>query len=334
MRRNHDVLVGIVVLVVALALAGSLAWIKQADVGQRQREVVAQFRDVGNARVGNSVVIRGVIGGRIQAIELAPDGWVNVRMKLDPRVQLPGDPVVLINESSLFGDWQATVIERGALPRDAAVQRDIADPGRDQRVLPGATLPGIGKLTAVAGQIAGDMASVAGRVEVAFDEAAARELRSSIRNVAELSSNMSNVVRVHASDLDTLSGQLRKTVASLNRAAATVEITANRVDSATTSPEMRSIVADLSVAASELRRTTSQVRDLSDRFARSQGRLDSFLATGDSVLTKINGGQGSAGLFINNPSMYRQTDSLLVQLRGLIADIQTNPKKYISVRLF
>ena len=35
-------------------------------------------------------------------------------MKLDRAVQLPADPVVLLNESSLFGDWQATVVERVA----------------------------------------------------------------------------------------------------------------------------------------------------------------------------------------------------------------------------
>jgi hypothetical protein len=32
--------------------------------------------------------------------------------------------------------------------------------------------------------------------------------------------------------------------------------------------------------------------------------------------------------------MYRRSDSLLVQLRSLIADIQANPKRYVSVKLF
>jgi len=71
MRRKTDVLVGLVVLIIAAATIGAVAWVKQADIGKRQREVVARFRDVGNARVGNVVVIRGVVGGRVQAIELA-----------------------------------------------------------------------------------------------------------------------------------------------------------------------------------------------------------------------------------------------------------------------
>jgi phospholipid/cholesterol/gamma-HCH transport system substrate-binding protein len=334
MRRKTDILVGVVVVLIAIATTGAVAWVKQADIGKRQREMVARFRDVGNARVGNAVVIRGVVGGRVQTIELAPNGWVDVHMKVDPSVQLPADPVVLLNESSLFGEWQATVIERDALPHDEALQREIADPGRGPGVLPGASQPGIGKLTAVAGQIAGDVANVAGRVEVAFDEQAARELRGSIRNASDLSTTLSSVVRAHASDLDVLSVELRKAVETLNRAANTVQATAGRVDSATTSPQVQSIVTDVAAASTELRKAATQVNDLSARFGKSQARLDALLATGDSVLSKINAGQGSLGLMVNDPSMYRRTDSLLVQLRALVADIQANPKKYISVRIF
>jgi phospholipid/cholesterol/gamma-HCH transport system substrate-binding protein len=334
MRRKTDVLVGLVVLAVVAATIVAIAWVKQADIGQRQREVVARFRDVGNARVGNAVVVRGVVGGRVQAIELGSDGWVLVRMRVNPSVVFPSDPVVLLNESSLFGEWQAMVIERGALPHDDAVRREIAEAGGEARVLPGATLPGIGKLTAVAGQIAGDVASVAGRVEVAFDEQAARELRGSIKNVSDLSSVLSKVVRTHAADLDVLSGQLQTAVTSLNQTAGTVRMTASRIDSATTSPEARAIMGDLAVAATELRHTSSQLHELSGRFATTQAKLDAAITNGDSVLTKINAGTGSLGLLVNDPTMYRQTDSLLTELRALVTDFKANPKKYVSVRIF
>jgi phospholipid/cholesterol/gamma-HCH transport system substrate-binding protein len=334
MKRANDAIVGLVVIVIVAAIAGSVAWVKGSDVGKRQNERVARFHDVGNARVGNVVVIRGVVGGRIQGIELAPAGWVDVRMKLDPSVQMPADPIVLLNESSLFGEWQATIVERTALPHDETVRQQIADASHERGVIPGATLPGIGKLTAVAGQIAGDVANVAGRVEVAFDDQAARELRGSIRNVADLSTTLAKTVRAHASDLDTLSNQLRTTIAMLNRTAVTVQGTAERIDSAATSKQVREIIDNLATASTELRRTSTQVRDLAGRFATTQTRLDAFLANGDSVMMKINRGQGSLGLFITDPSMYRRSDSLLVQMRALIADIQANPKKYVSVKLF
>jgi phospholipid/cholesterol/gamma-HCH transport system substrate-binding protein len=242
--------------------------------------------------------------------------------------------VVLLNESSLFGEWQAMIAERSALPPDAEVRRQVSESSGASGVMPGASLPGIGKLTAVAGQIAGDVATVAGRVEVAFDDRAARELRGSIRNVSDLSTTLATTVRDHANDLDTLSNQLRSAVHSMNRTATTVQSIAQRIDSTVPADKLNSLVTDLSAGAAELRRTTTNVRDLTERFAKSQGRLDSFLASGDSVLAKINSGKGSLGLFVNDPSMYRQSDSLLTQLRELVADVKLNPKKYISIRLF
>ena len=62
--------------------------------------------------------------------------------------------------------------------------------------------------------------------------------------------------------------------------------------------------------------------------------LDSFLANGDSILVKINSGQGSLGLLVNNPSLYHNSDSLMTQLRQLVNDIHANPGKYVSVRIF
>ena len=77
----------------------------------------------------------------------------------------------------------------------------------------------------------------------------------------DLSATLSKTVQAHAADLDMLSGQLQTAVASINQTASTVKVTASRIDSAATSPEARSIVSDLSVAATELRHTSTQLRD-------------------------------------------------------------------------
>ena len=73
---------------------------------------------------------------------------------------------------------------------------------------------------------------------------------------------------------------------------------------------------------------------MSRQLTRSQGRLDSVLMTTDSVITKINTGQGSVGLLVNDPSLYHHSDSLVVELRALVADFKANPKKYVNLRIF
>ncbi|HEX4685119.1 MAG TPA: hypothetical protein VH277_20545, partial [Gemmatimonadaceae bacterium] len=220
------------------------------------------------------------------------------------------------------------------LPRDESVRAEVADASGQSGVVPGASLPDIGKLTAVAGQIAGDVATVAGRVEVAFDDQAARELRASIRNVADLSSTMREVAANHASDLDSLSKQLRSVVASLSATSNTVNLTARRIDSAATSKDARLLVDNFSAASVELRNAAQQVRELTTRVAATQARVDALLASSDAVMRKIDRGDGTLGLMVNDPTLYRRADSLLSELRLLAADIRVNPKRYVSVKLF
>lgn len=333
MKHRPDFIVGLTVIVTVVALVASVLWLQQKDLGSRRLRVVAQFSDVGNARVGNGAMIRGVKSGRIDQIELADDGAVLVRLSLDPGTQLPRDPVVLLGESSLFGEWQATVTERAAVPRDEAVQRQLLGV-RGRGVIPGATLPDIAKLTVVAGQIAGDVANVAERVEVAFDDNAARELRGSIRNFAILAQTLAKTVTDHSGDLDRLSSHLQDAVNSLNRTARRTEQIAGRVDSSMTSGDVRKFITDLGAAAAELRVATGTIAAMTQRLSGSQSRLDNFLASGDAVLMKINSGQGTLGRLVNDSSLYVGSDSLVVSLRSLVQEIRTNPKKFFSMSIF
>ena len=335
MKRANDFVVGLTVLLGAAVIIAATLWVKQADLRNRKETASARFCDVGNVRVGATVVLRGVRAGRVERIELGKNGWVEVTMGLDPDVTLPSDPVVLLNESSLFGEWQATITEESAIPRDELVTRQIAESRRAGRdMLPGATLPDIAQLTAVAGRIAGDIASVAGRVEVAFDDSAARQLRSSIKNFATLSATLQQTVRTQSQNLDVLSADLRLGMNRLASSAETVQRVAQRIDSSTATGEVRRIVDDVATAASQLKEASADIREMSKQLSKSQGRLESVLTSTDSVITKINTGQGSIGLLVNDPRLYRNTDSLLTELRSLVADFKTHPKKYVNLRIF
>ena len=73
-RRTNDFIVGLVTLAGAAILVAAVMWLKQVDLRGKRPSTVARFRDVGNARVGNGVFIRGVRAGRIEGIELADGG--------------------------------------------------------------------------------------------------------------------------------------------------------------------------------------------------------------------------------------------------------------------
>jgi phospholipid/cholesterol/gamma-HCH transport system substrate-binding protein len=52
-----------------------------------------------------------------------------------------------------------------------------------------------------------------------------------------------------------------------------------------------------------------------------------------SIADRLEAGQGSAGRFLKDPSLYNNTDQLLVETRGLIKAVRENPKKYLTIHL-
>lgn len=274
MKRKHDFAVSLTIIGGIATILAATLWVKQANLGRRQSTAVARFRDVGSVRIGTPVVIRGMRAGRVEAMELDEGGFVRVRLSLSPEIALPQQPVVVLNESSLFGEWQATITTRDAVGRDEEITRQLTDASLGDGVLPGAVLPDIARLTAVAGGIAGDVASVAERVRVAFDEPAARELRTSIHNFAELSTALAKTVREQSANLTNLSAGFKGGVESLQRSAEGIRVVAQRFDSSTARGEVRRIVDDAAErlivrASGELRRCA----------AYSKSRLSDIVST-------------------------------------------------------
>ena len=327
-------MVGAAVIGVLVLLLAAILWLKQADIGGRTGRVTVRTRDVGGVALGNPVVIRGVRAGRVESIALGERGWVVLELSIARDIPLPTDPVVLLAAASLFGEWQATITAPAGVPADRDLRAAIVEARTSGDTLPGAVLPDIAQLTSVAGRIAGDVAQVAERVQIAFDDAAARELRESIRNFAALSSELSRTVQTQSRNLNRISGEVREGVQSVTSAAATVDRLASRVDSATGQQELQEIMTSAREASRALLDATNRLRRMTEDVDRTQGRLSVAVSRADSVFAKVNSGQGSLGMLVNDPRLYRNSDSLVTELRSLVADVKQNPKRYINVRIF
>jgi phospholipid/cholesterol/gamma-HCH transport system substrate-binding protein len=333
-KRGSDFIVGLTVLVVTVVLVGSVLWVKQADLGGRTRRLVARTRDVGGVALGNPVVIRGVRSGRVESIALGEPGWVVLTLGLEKEAVLPPDPVVLLTASSLFGEWQVTITGPEGIPPDRQIRAAIAEARTNSDTVAGATLPDIAQLTTVAGRLANDVATVADRFQVAFDDTAAKELRASIRNVADLSAELARTIRVQSKNLDNISADVRTGIGSINSTADRLNQFAVRVDSATSRGELQTIVTNSQTAARELLAATTHLREITERLDRTETNLSRAVARADSVFAKANSREGSIGLLLNDPALYQQSDTLVRELRALVADLRKNPRRYVNLRLF
>jgi phospholipid/cholesterol/gamma-HCH transport system substrate-binding protein len=67
-------------------------------------------------------------------------------------------------------------------------------------------------------------------------------------------------------------------------------------------------------------------KELYDRLNGSVNRLD-------QTLKNLNDGQGTAGQLLHNKEMYDNMNAAANELKGLIADIRRDPKKYLNVKV-
>lgn len=129
-------------------------------------------------------------------------------------------------------------------------------------------------------------------------------------------------------------GDVRSAAVALCRASDAFLRGIARLDSATSGGEAQRILGESALAATQVREASERLNKISQSFEKTEGSLRSVMFRADSVLIKVDKGQGTLGLMVNDPGLYRHTDSVMVDIRGLIADIKKNPRRYIKLSIF
>ena len=335
MKRRNEFLVGLAVLAALFLVVAGALWLSEADLNQKEATYTARFRTVEGLQVGNPVTLRGVRVGKVVGIRLVPNGWVETEFSIDRDARLPAKPAVIAASASLFGGWAANIISFEPLPDDPNVRAALVE--SDQAggaAWPGATLPDIGQLTAQASRIASDIASVTQRVQGAFDSAALRQLRQSVLDMAAISNRLVTFANSQTGRLDRVSGNLVTTSDAFAGVTRSLDRAVARVDSATSQNQLREIMNNGRDASGDLRQASADFRQLMATMRANDASLVRVLQSADSLLTRLQAGNGTLGKLATDSTLYYETAATMRQFRELLADIQAHPKKYIKVSVF
>jgi phospholipid/cholesterol/gamma-HCH transport system substrate-binding protein len=351
MKRVNEVLVGGTLIgALALVVAGSL-WLSQMQWGGGEQTGKARFRTIGGLQTGNPVVVRGVRIGRVTDISLASNNWVIVTMayRLRQGATIPPHTAAIISSTTLFGDWGVGIMAESDLPEDPEVRRQIEEaktppaapaargrPGdaRPPDIWPGATLPDIGQLTQQAGRIAGDIASIAGRVENAFDSTSARRLQGAFLDLSTLSRRMSQIVTRQQQQLTAIGENIDTGTAALARGAQSLERTLRRADSATSGQQLQRILGHADTVTTELREIAANLRIVSGAAAAQQASIGRIIVNTDSMFARVQAGEGTLGKLSRDSALYNESVATVQALRRMLEDMKSNPRRYFSFSVF
>lgn len=335
MKRSNEFAVGLAVLAALALVIGGALWLSETDVNQKQATYTARFRTVGGLGVGGPVTLRGVRVGRVEAIRLVEDEWVETEVSIDRTVELPGRPAVISASASLFGEWSANIVPFEPLPNDpnlrnALIESDAAG----GEAWPGATLPDIGELTAQASRIAGDVGDITARIGQAFDSTALASMQQSVKDLAAISQRLVVFANAQTSRIDRVSANVATTSDAFAGVAQTFSQAVTRLDSATADRQLQDIMDNGRASSQDLRRAAADLRSVMAAARENEVSLVRVLQQADSLMTRIQQGNGTLGMLATDSSLYRETTATVIQFRELLTDIQANPRKYLKISVF
>lgn len=245
-------------------------------------------------RQGQPVMLSGVSVGYVDAVDIREDGKLIVTMRVYNRYKVPKGTTAAVAPNGVFGDMMVAMKPSQPTGEFFAIGDTIPS---------GAPMVGIGEVLTKVDAISQDVRSLtqALRSEL-VDSGGLTDIRRTIRSANALVEEL-NAIAVAQS-------------AELTRTQRSIQRLANAVDSAqvdSTIRAMGTVANNVNGLTSELRGTTAQL---------------------NTILAKLDKGEGTAGQLLNDAGMYRDVRSLLQRLDSLTIDFQKNPRKYINLTIF
>lgn len=293
-NRINEFQVGILTVAAIVILIVGMMWFKNVDLSKGQVFYLADFSNVAGLREGDRVQVRGIRMGEVSGMQILQES-VRVEMQLDDTLDLREDAVVTLGEKGIVGE---VVIE--------------IDPGVGAKILEGHIFNG---------RTAGTIASM---TDAAGD--ALTEMRVLTAKVTQLVDQVKDEGKV----VQTLQ-QANETLDKIDQM-----VEANHSDIAV-------ILNNFRVASDGLRELmeSGRVGDTFDSASLAMARADSLMValqvaaeSMQSVLAKMDEGEGTAALLLNDPSLYASTDSTMNSLKRLLDEMRRNPKKYFKLDVF
>ncbi|HXG69290.1 MAG TPA: MlaD family protein [Gemmatimonadaceae bacterium] len=243
---------------------------------------------------GQPVLLVGVNVGYVDNVDLKPDGILVTTLRITGDYKVPAGTRAAVVPNGIFGDQAVALTPERPNPVSLAESDTIPV---------GVSTPGIADITSKADSIARSLNLISTSFEREFVAAGGiRDMRMAIAGTNRLVSQFGVIAAEQ-------SRQLTATMATLRRAASAVDPA--KVDS--------TIV--------NLRTASANMAAISEEFKQTSGKLDAILA-------KVDSGNGTAALLLNDPGAYNDMRAVLHRMDSLIADVKKNPKRYINISVF
>lgn len=309
MKISNETKVGALTLIAIALLFLGYSYLRGNDVFSSENTFYTDYDNVEGLSESKPVMVNGYQIGRVSKLTLLDNDKIRTEFKIKGSISVPSNTVAKIVSTDLLGSkaiefqmGNSPTLAQNGDPLLADVQSNLME-----KVEP---------LQNKIENLIVKLDSVLSAVNTALDSEFQKEFKSGLHDITQTLSHV-----------EAISADIRKLVSGENHRLSNIignveSITANLKNNSDT----------LSLIMSNFHKTSEDLQDLQVR--ETIETANQSLKDFHSVVEKINQGEGSLGLLINDDELYNNLNNSSKNLDNLMKDVKDNPGRYINISVF
>ena len=309
MKISNETKVGALTAIAIALLFIGYSFLKGNDVFSSENMFYTDYDNVDGLTVSKPVLVNGYQIGRVSKMSLLENGKIRTEFKIKDEYEIPSNTIARIVSESLIGG-KAIVFDIGnskTFAKDGDPLQSDVQANLMEKVEP---------LQKKIENLVVKLDSVMSAVNTVLDENFQRDFKNSVHSISVSMSNIETITR----DVEGLMGSEKMRLAKIMQ---NLESITNNFKN--NNAKINSILANLDNMSNDLSQT--EIKATIDNANQAMKDVQ-------AITDKINKGQGSIGMLVNDDKLYNNLTEASQNLEELVNDLKTNPGKYLKISIF
>ena len=309
MKLSKEIKTAILTITAAVMVIWGFNYLKGRNIFVGRTHFYAVYKSIDGLMPNNPVLINGFRVGQVKEIYFVPDnsGRIILHMVLNnTEMQVPKNTIAEIYNLDMLGAKGVQLKLGNSI--DLAETGDTLMSGIQPSMMSEVT----GQLMPVktkAENLIVSLDSIVLTTRKIFDEKTQNNLKATLENIRGTAESVDGLM---ASEKERL-GDIFENIESIT----------NNVKK--NNDKLSNVIKNFSSLSDSLAKSN---------IASTINNVDRTMKETSAIMAKINRGEGSLGLLVNNDSLYKHLDAASNDLDLLLADMKKHPKRYVHFSLF
>ncbi len=304
-KITTEIKIGIIFVLCLFVFIWGINFLKGQNIFSKNNHYRVIYHDIKGLTESSPVMVNGFQVGQVEKIKLLPNKDNNLMLNLavSKKFKIPHESIAEIISSDIMGSKAIELVlsdsnkyHQNGDTLKSAIEPDLKDQISTE----------IAPLKARTENILSSMDSLMAQV---FDKNSREDISQSFSNLEKTTQSLSKMVEEERKRLKKIFANLESISTNLEKSNKQIANTVNNISSVTDS-----------IAQSNLKSTINNTNN-------AIGQLN-------GILEKINSGEGSMGMLVNNDTLYQNLESSTKNLDKLLEDMRLNPGRYVHFSVF